>query len=216
MDVHLIPGRGFDSNIYLIVGKTFTLIDTGLGLNHDYVVEEIKRYIAPEEIKQIILTHEHIDHCRGAKKLIEETGENTILLAHRYATDRLKQESNRMSEIFGVFMPSIKIDKRLENGDVIDIGDRVFQVIHTPGHSPGSICLYDETKKLLFSGDTVFSHGGFGRYDFPGGDPFALLKSLEKLASLDVENVYPGHGEMVIGMGSSHIKLALQNLRLLI
>ena len=216
MDIKFIPGRGFDSNIYLIIGEKPTLVDAGMGLNHGYVVDNIKKNISPQTIKQIILTHEHIDHSRGVKKLLKETGENTLVLAHDYAAEKLEKHGDRVSEFFGVFMPKIMVDKRLKDGSKIKMGDNEFVVIHTPGHTPGCICLYNEDEKTLFSGDTVFSHGGFGRYDFPGGDPFMLMESLEKLASLDVKDIYPGHGEIVVGSGNQHIALALKNLRSLI
>lgn len=216
MEIKLIPGRGFDSNVYLIMGEFPTIIDTGMGLNHNYILNEIKKHLNPQEVKQVVLTHEHIDHSRGVKKLLEDTGGNTSVFAHEYAAEKLEKEGNRVSEFFGVFMPNLNIERRLRDGDKVTMGDDEFIVIHTPGHTPGSICLYNEAEKILFSGDTVFSHGGFGRYDLRGGDPVMLLRSLEKLMLLDVRNLYPGHGEIVLGNGNEHIRLALHNLRLLI
>jgi glyoxylase-like metal-dependent hydrolase (beta-lactamase superfamily II) len=78
------------------------------------------------------------------------------------------------------------------------IGDTVFRVILTPGHSPGSLCFYCEEKKLLISGDTLF-YLGVGRTDLPGGNMEALGRSIGKLASLDIEYLVPGHGEVVAG-----------------
>jgi len=83
-------------------------------------------------------------------------------------------------------------------------------VIHTPGHSPGSICLYEPGKKWLFSGDTVFAYGSFGRVDLPGGSARELIKSLEMLSRLDVENLYPGHEEVVEGDAKLHIARSLK------
>ncbi|MCK4247341.1 MAG: MBL fold metallo-hydrolase, partial [Methanomicrobia archaeon] len=70
-----------------------------------------------------------------------------------------------------------------------------LEVLHTPGHTDGSICLYDEAKKIMFSGDTFFIDG-IGRTDLPSGNEEALKESLERLASLDIEKVYPGHGRV--------------------
>lgn len=78
------------------------------------------------------------------------------------------------------------------------MGDETFQVISTPGHSPGSLCLYWPKQKALFSGDVVFS-GGIGRTDFPGGNGKLLKESIQRLAQLDVEYLLPGHGEALRG-----------------
>jgi glyoxylase-like metal-dependent hydrolase (beta-lactamase superfamily II) len=88
-----------------------------------------------------------------------------------------------------------------------------LRVLHTPGHSPGSICLFDAEEGILFSGDTVFTHGSFGRYDLPGGERHALLKSLERLSTLDVRAIYPGHGEPVEKQAERHIAAALSVAR---
>ena len=98
---------------------------------------------------------------------------------------------------------------------VLHDGDRIgsLRVIRTPGPTPGGICLYDEKRKLLFSGDTVFTGGSFGRYDFPGGDRAALTASIERLSTLDVEGLYPGHGEPVTRGGGRHIAAAREALR---
>ncbi|MDD1715868.1 MAG: MBL fold metallo-hydrolase, partial [Methanolinea sp.] len=90
------------------------------------------------------------------------------------------------------------------------VGDLV--VIHTPGHTPGSICLYHAEERALISGDTVFTEGGFGRFDFPGGSRDTLLSSLRRLADLDVEGLYPGHGTPVQRGGNAHIAGALELL----
>jgi glyoxylase-like metal-dependent hydrolase (beta-lactamase superfamily II) len=212
VEIRFIPGRGFDSNVYLVIGKSSTIIDAGMGLHHDYILGKIEKYLDPEEVEQIVLTHEHIDHSRGVKKLLEDMGKDTTVLAHEYAAEKLEKEGNRISTFFGVFVPSLRIDKKVKDKDRIILGDDEFVVLHTPGHAPGSICLYNEVKGILFSGDTVFSHGDFGRYDLEGGDPALLLESLERLASLDVKDLYPGHGEIVIGDGAKHIKLALRRI----
>ena len=102
---------------------------------------------------------------------------------------------------------------KLKNGDTIVIGDDTFEVIHTPGHTPGSICLYSKVSKSLFSGDTIFSYGSFGRYDFPEGDFNQLKNSIEKIAKLDILNIYPGHEIIVEGDGNKHMKMTLQNIR---
>src|SRR5207237_1160590 len=80
------------------------------------------------------------------------------------------------------------------DGEVLEVGEMQFSVLHTPGHSPGSICLYNDEAAALFTGDTLYRHG-VGRTDFPGGNSSQLEKSLQRLAELpDTTRVYPGHG----------------------
>ncbi len=93
------------------------------------------------------------------------------------------------------FIASPPPDRLLRDGDIIDIGKIAFRVIHTPGHSPGQICLYSEFEKVLFTGDTLFQ-GSIGRTDLPGSSEKEMMLSLARLAEFP-ENVavYPGHGE---------------------
>ncbi|MHA1252018.1 MAG: MBL fold metallo-hydrolase, partial [Candidatus Helarchaeota archaeon] len=85
----------------------------------------------------------------------------------------------------------------LKDGDILTIDGMEFLVIHTPGHTEDGICLYNKKYKILVSGDTVFSYGGIGRADLPGGSMKLLVKSIEKLLKLDVEFLLPGHMDFV-------------------
>jgi glyoxylase-like metal-dependent hydrolase (beta-lactamase superfamily II) len=93
---------------------------------------------------------------------------------------------------------------------VLDEGDVIGElcVLHTPGHTPGSICLLSERDRILISGDTVFTDGAFGRCDFPGGSRAELARSLDRLSLLDIVGLYPGHGDPVEHGGSRHIAVA--------
>jgi len=82
----------------------------------------------------------------------------------------------------------------------------------TPGHSRGSICLFEGDKKVLFSGDVVFAHGDFGRFDLPGGDYMAIRQSIGRLELLGVQKLYPGHGPVVEDDAGSHIEKAVYNV----
>jgi glyoxylase-like metal-dependent hydrolase (beta-lactamase superfamily II) len=110
--------------------------------------------------------------------------------------------------MMGVSFPPTKVDVKLKDGDIIEIGQREFKVMNTPGHTAGSICLYDENSGILFSGDTVFPDGAFGRVDFPTGDADALIKSIRTLANLNVKHLFPGHMSAVLNQGKKHIELA--------
>jgi glyoxylase-like metal-dependent hydrolase (beta-lactamase superfamily II) len=112
---------------------------------------------------------------------------------------------------FGIRPQKLTV-KVLNNDNVIDCGDSKLQVIHSPGHTTGSIVLYDKDSKSLFSGDTVFADGGVGRWDLATGNFNALLKSVKKLTRLDVHALYPGHGRCCEEDGNYHIKLGLKYL----
>lgn len=121
----------------------------------------------------------------------------------------LVDDAQSLSMNFGARSPGILADILLKEGDTI--GD--FTVIHTPGHTPGCICLFCEKDQLLISGDTVFTDGAFGRYDFPGGSRAQLQRSLERLAPLDVEGLFPGHVSPVEENGRRHIAAALSLIK---
>ena len=93
---------------------------------------------------------------------------------------------------------SVKIDRLLADRDSIGLGDISLQVIHTPGHSPGSVTLYWPAQKALFTGDLVFKEG-VGRTDLPGGDGSQLKESIKGLMNLDVEYLLAGHGDIIAG-----------------
>lgn len=213
MEINCIYGMGYDSNIYLINGKIPTIIDCGTGLYYNDVVKEIKEIINPEKIRQIILTHEHYDHCGGVKKVFELTEKNAKIFAHKNASEKIEKGDSDFAKMLGGEMPKMPVDIKLKNQDILTIGDEKYQVIHTPGHTPGCICLYDEKNKSLISGDTVFSYGSFGRYDFPGGDVNQLKESIHKLTKLEVENLYPGHESIVEGNAKEHIAMSYKNIK---
>ena len=216
MDIIPILGRGFDSNVYLVTGKTPTVIDTGTGMYHKYVVGQIKSNVDISDIEQIIFTHEHIDHTGGANDLIKLIGKDVITVAHTKAAYYLENGIEPSSAYFGMTSPKIGIDRKVSGGEVLTIGDEEFEVIHTPGHTEGSICLYCKNKRILFSGDTIFSNGGIGRYDLPDGDPRSLMRSIEFLSKLKVTDLYPGHGVFIRGEGDLHVALALRSAKLFI
>ncbi len=212
MYIHIIPGYQYDSNIYVVTGKTPTIIDTGTGLYHHNILNQIREVIDPSKIIQIILTHEHFDHTGGVKKIYEQTEGNAQIIAHAYASKKIENGDSFFAELLGGEMPKMPVDVKLSGNETLQVGNEMFLVLSTPGHTPGCICLYSEKSKTLFSGDTVFAHGSYGRYDFPGGNLTQLKESLRLLHLLDVENLYPGHEEIVEKDGKRHIRLSLQNI----
>jgi hydroxyacylglutathione hydrolase len=196
MPVHWIPGGGIFGNSYLVGDM---LIDAGV----------LPMAIAPfrGRVKLVILTHSHYDHIAHVREIAQMCGAKVMI--HQADTRGLFEDSVSLSIHFGEHSPGIAPDAVLRDGDTL--GE--LTVIHTPGHTPGSICLYDARERALYSGDTVFTDGGFGRFDFPGGDRQALLRSIEHLMSFEIEGLCPGHGEPVNRGGGYHIRTALGMLR---
>lgn len=144
------------------------------------------------ELKTIINTHGHMDHVGGNKELKAATGAD--LMIHKLDAPMLGQIS-QMGAAWGLRVEdSPPPDRLLEDGEVIGVGNLKIDVIHTPGHSQGGICLYVESEKAVFVGDTLFA-GSIGRTDLPGGDYGTLISSIQtKLFSLPEETtVYNGH-----------------------
>jgi hydroxyacylglutathione hydrolase len=143
-------------------------------------------------IDLIVNTHGHWDHIADNATLQRET--QAPIAIHRL--DEPWLENTKLDFFPMPFeIPPTKAGKYLEDGEVVRVGSFRLEVILTPGHTQGGICLYEPNEKILFSGDTLFA-GSVGRVDLPGGDWDALMKSIrEKLLSLeDRVTVYPGHG----------------------
>jgi hydroxyacylglutathione hydrolase len=213
MDIFLIPGREYDSNVYVVVGKIPTVIDTGTGFYTRMVLEEIQKIVPLNQIQQILLTHEHYDHVGGVQDIVQASDGTAKIFAHKDVVPKLKEGKSTFAEMLGGVMPKIKVDVPLAGGEQLTCGDQSFEVLITPGHSIGGLCFYSKKRQVLFSGDTIFSDGGFGRYDFPGGDFQTLLNSIERLAVLDVKNLYPGHGSIVEQHGREHVLKSLRSIR---
>jgi glyoxylase-like metal-dependent hydrolase (beta-lactamase superfamily II) len=213
MDIFTIPGREYDSNVYVVVGKIPTVIDTGTGFYAGAILEAIQKIVKLSQIQQILLTHEHYDHVGGVQDIIQASKGRAKIFAHKDAVSKLKEGKSTFAEMLGGVMPKLNVDVPLSDREQITIGDQPFEVLFTPGHSIGSLCFYSKKTQVLFSGDTIFADGGFGRYDFPDGDFNLLLNSIEQLALLDIQNLYPGHGSIVEQQGKNHVLKTLHNIR---
>ena len=189
----LLSGRG--SLAPLLDGLTER--PSGLSSCSPPVTAVTRRFLVELDAQQlklayIVNTHGHWDHIADNMTLVKATG--APLCAHSWDATRLANPTLATEDEPALPVPPSKADRGLQDGTSLELGELEFQVIHTPGHTPGSICLYESTAGVVFTGDTLY-RTGVGRTNFPGGDPNALNKSLRRLAELpDNTRVYPGHG----------------------
>lgn len=189
----LVLGQ-LDTNCYLVWNKqTLEAIiidpaDDGTAISDQILELQLKP-------KYIVLTHGHFDHCLGLLEVKLNFGVPILMhQADQFLLDSLPQRAKHW--IHQIVPPAPPVDQYLDEGDVIKLGKSTFRVLHTPGHTPGSISLL--TDNLVFSGDTLFK-GSIGRYDFNYSSYKDLQHSLKRLLELppDME-VYSGHGEMTV------------------
>src|SRR6185437_12396712 len=168
------------------------------GDNVGYILERLVAHKLA--LKQIVLTHAHIDHVGGAVKLKRATGAPILLNEN---DQPLLEMMDVQASWLGIEPPEVAApDENAREGMIVGVGGHKAEVLHTPGHTQGSICLHFAPEKLLFVGDTLFA-GSIGRTDLPGGDRRQLLFSIhDKLMPLaDEKRVIPGHdAETTIGV----------------
>jgi len=192
VEVHKVSGAAFDGNVYLILDERPILVDAGMMAAP--TLRNIKKLIDPQKIEMIVLTHCHHDHSGAAPELKAATGARLLLSEKEVGA--VGDDLASVAYLFGQQAPQYEVDQTLKEGMVLDIGEWKLEVMETPGHSQGSLCLYEPRAKVLFSGDTVFPDGNIGRTDMYGGSTSDLVASIERLVGLDVEIMYPGHMEI--------------------
>lgn len=218
--VHRIRDR-FLKNIYLIVDEGPILVDTGLPGSYSVIISCLRSLgIERQDLEAIILTHSHIDHMGSASRVAAATGAE--VWAHHLDAQHI--EGLVPSQGYGsqwemlthtlTRMRRASVDRRLSGGETIDcLGG--LEVIHTPGHTEGSICLYQRERGILFSGDTI--QYSWGRVRKPLGifchDNARLNESMEKLSKLEFDCMLSGEGIPLLNGASDRVREFLERMR---
>ncbi len=207
-DLYQIKPGKLSSHCYLILSDKNILIDTGTADDFSCLKEDIEKIgISCKEIDIVINTHEHFDHIGGNLSLQD----NSIIMTHRLAAVKIEYGDDEVTmcrahkqEVIGY-----RVHVWLNNTDVIKTGNWFLKVIQTPGHTSGSICLYEPRKKILFSGDTLYSKGTVSSI-FSSGSLAEYLNSLQRLRTLNIEVLLPGHGSISMDT-TKDIELCVKN-----
>jgi glyoxylase-like metal-dependent hydrolase (beta-lactamase superfamily II) len=179
-DVFKITG---ESNLYFLK-KENLLIDTGYPTDELMIKQDLLKIIPLEEIKTVIFTHMHYDHV-GNYHLFTKAS----FYASKDSILSLKEDKYN-----AILLKPLADNFDIEVKEISSLGlPDYLEVIETPGHSKGSICIYDKKRKILFSGDTLFFRDNIGRMDLPFSSPKEMSSSLNKLKDLDIEILCPGH-----------------------
>jgi glyoxylase-like metal-dependent hydrolase (beta-lactamase superfamily II) len=202
-------------------GEGLTVIDTGLVGSADAILRGVAAIgRRPEDVKEIVLTHYHDDHCGGAAEVLERTG--AAVLAHRADAPVIRghlaqlppelTEAERALAAVTPAMPrapSVAVNRELEEGDTTSGGGVVVGV---PGHTPGSMALFLPQVKMLFTGDVIASDGRDLLLGIFNVDRAAAIESVRKVAGLDIETACFGHGPPLVGGAGARIRALAASL----
>ena len=200
---------GDPTNCYIIEEeKTKETMVVDPGGEPEKIIEMLNA-LGVEKLKYIYLTHCHGDHIGGVNELKRRCGGK--ILIHRYDSEGLNNPEINLCPYIGMENIELEADSRIDDDDLIHLGQLKLKVIHTPGHTKGGTCLYCEKEKCLFSGDTLF-RGTWGRTDLPTSSMEEIMDSItNKLMKLPDETiVYPGHGKITMIKEEKPIYLELK------
>jgi len=182
------------TNCYLVWDKkTKFVIIIDPGDDGEYIIQRVQDLgIVPV---MIVATHGHFDHVCASLEV--KLAFNIPFYLHQSDEFLLKRAQESARHWTGIEVdPPAPVDGFLKIDQMINFGNQQLKILHTPGHTPGGVCLYSENHKALFTGDTLFANGGVGRTDFSYSSEGDLHQSINKIFQLDVEvEVYPGHGQ---------------------
>lgn len=201
----LLPGYEFSSNIYAIIGNDLSIVDPG----NDYTafMDLFRLGFKPADIRKIVLTHGHRDHAMGAFDLlrsypgIAESGGFELVL-HEAGPAELKETVTGL----GVRVTEVR------GGEILELGNHAWEVIHTPGHTIDGICLYHAPSKTAFTGDMVLPHAMAEPDEIAGGRLDHYLYGVKALLKKDIANVLPGHGTPVASAGRKVVEETYEGL----
>ncbi|MEO6409543.1 MAG: MBL fold metallo-hydrolase [Burkholderiaceae bacterium] len=188
-------GARRSAHTYLLKGtRRVALVDSGLPTTTGYLdacLAEIG--LRPADLDLLLLTHEHIDHAGGAAHYAP----HCIVAAHPHAANKLHlaDEFSLMNKAFSEPVSPFEVDLQYDEGTVVDLGGVTLEVIHTPGHCSGSVCLYVPQRRMLVSGDTIMAHGIVGGV-LMSGNTSDYISSLQRLQRLRIDGLLPGHGRI--------------------
>lgn len=210
-----------DAHAYVLgnlSSQNLSLIDAGLIGKGSYKIQSIqKEGIELSAIKRVIMTHTHLDHIGCLAEILKQIPRAELWM-HSLEAGFLEQGDERT--VYGMDMFRVlcqlqfglkpgafkfQVNRKLDGGETLDLGDTVWEVIHIPGHSMGSIGLYHRPMKILIPGDVVYADHAIGRFDLYGADGSELKKSLMRLAELEVDILLPGHNQIVKGLPKGYI-----------
>ena len=215
-----------DSHIYVLgeIGSSdLTIVDCGIVEMGEYKISELEGCgISLDQVKRIIMTHTHLDHIGCLREFLDrgphlevwvhedearylERGDDRLVFGNKMFESMIRSQYSVPERFF-----EFKVDKKLKGGEILEIDGNKFKIIHVPGHSVGSIGLYDESRKIFLSGDTIYADGAIGRYDLFSADPESLKKSLELIANLNIDILLPCHNRIVKGGANQMIKNTVQ------
>jgi hydroxyacylglutathione hydrolase len=184
-----------NANMFYFGEPLNILFDPGLKNYLDVRFEEMKKDGQdPKDIKYCINTHCHPDHFEGS---LDFVAKNIPIGMHEEEISFYNKMGPQFFQMFGMTFPKIEFSIIMKEG-VWNVAGTDLEIYHTPGHSPGSICIYWKEKKALVCGDVVFEQS-VGRVDFPGGDGDKLIESIKKISKLDIEYLLPGHMNIITG-----------------
>lgn len=223
-DVYYIHGQDDmipDSHVYIIgksESKDLSMVDAGLMGKAEYKMRSIQDLgIRIEDIKRVIMTHTHLDHIGCLKDIkkrmpwlevwihsveaeaLENGDERTV-----YGMDMFKDMCQMQYGLKDGFF-NIEADRKLLDGESLNIGGMTWEVMHIPGHSAGSIALYEKDLKILIPGDVVYADHAIGRFDLHGANPHHHMDSLMKLGKLDVKILLPGHNMIMTNVPEGYV-----------
>ena len=195
-NIFQFASKGAGSNVYLVIGENLNvLIDTGIitkfnSFNY-LLTSEIGLKV--EDIDLIINTHEHFDHLSANSYF------HCPIAAHRWAAVKIMSNDELImkGKRWGVDLTNLRVNIWLEDRNIFDLGTNVLQVIETPGHTSGSICIYEPNEFFIFTGDTLFKNATTNIYE--SGSISEYINSLQILNTLKIKNFHPGHGLSVFG-----------------